>query len=148
MKEDITLSCQQPIRDDLVAGTYLNKVLKPECFDFTQAECYYFGNPIKFAVAFSDFRECNNGMQAEISIAGRGFKFNKAMIKTLVALFFENTCYNGYRLIALVDPENKQAIRLAKLCGGILEGRLRKVDKNRDRLLFSILKEEYYGKYI
>ena len=148
MKEYITLGSQIPIRDDLVAGTILCKNF-PECeVDFTKQECYYIGNPISFVWAFHDYREQKLGRhQAEITLCRTrdDFRVTKTLIKNMLESFFKNEYYDNYRLIALVNPQNKQAIRFVKLCGGILEGRLRKVDGDDDRLLFSILKEDYYG---
>lgn len=151
MKEFTISEYLTPIRDDLVAGTLLNKNFNECKIDFTTQECYYIGNPISFVYGFSDYREMKGGRhQAEISLCKvtDNFKVTKSLIKNMLESFFKNEYYNNYRLIALVNPQNKQAIRFVKLCGGIQEGRLRKVYGDEDRLLFSLLKEDYYGRNI
>jgi len=144
MKESTTLNYSIPIRDDSVVGALLNDKFEDHYCDYTQAQCYYLGN-YDLCWCLNDYRELDDGMQAEMTIASFNSKFplTKGRIKTILATFFENKYYNNVRLIALVQINNKQAIRLLRLSGFTEEGRLRKIYKGKDALLFSILKEEY-----
>lgn len=144
MKQSTTLKSQTPIRDDEKAGKILNEWLDTKLVDYTKHQCFYIGEPATFVFAFGDYRQVEGGgYQAELSLAAKHHKFTKAQLKTMLDLFFNNQYYDNYRLIALIHPDNKQAIRLTKICKATLEGRLRKIDGKADRLLFSILKEEY-----
>lgn len=140
---------QKPIRDDVTGGYFLNKKLKNSSpMDYRLAECYYIGEP-NFCMAFYNHeRLSHGGYQAELALAGEGFVFNKKVIKKFLALYFENARFNNTRLYALIPEWNEQAIRLGTLSGFTLEGKLRKVAKDGDRLVYSMLKEEYYGRYI
>lgn len=142
------------IRDDIKAGNFLNRRIKGSPTDYKQCHCYYYGytDPIEMAFSFYDYGKLDYGYQAEFAIASNGrFRFNREVFKNTLAIFFNNDKINNVRLQALISPENKQALRLAHLAGMTEEGRLRKVTKSGDKLLFSILKEEYqelYGRNI
>lgn len=142
----------KPIRDDIKAGAFLNKRIKHSPFDYKQGECYYLGEPINFAVCYSEHRSMQHGNLAEVSIAtGKGFEFSRSLIANALAIYYNNRYTNNIRLQALVPPWNKQALRLLHICGFQLEGRMRNVAKDGDRLLFSLLKNEFeekHGKYI
>ena len=136
------------IRDDIKGGNYLNKMLKGSPTDYKKAQCYYYGDPIKFCIGFFDFMPMQTGYVADIAVAANGHKFSRMFIRSALAIFFENKYYsNNTRLQALVSPNNKQALRLAKIAGFTMEGRLRDVAKDGDRLLFSMLKREFVEKY-
>lgn len=144
------MTLQRPIRDDIKGGYFLNKKLRDSSpTDYRLAECYYVGEPIQFCMAFFNHeRLSHGGYMAELALAGDNFKFNKKIIKNFLALFFENAKINNTRLYALIPTWNEQAIRLGTLSGFTLEGKLRNVAKDGDRLVYSMLKEEYYGRYI
>ncbi len=136
---------QQPttliLHEHFKAGEFLNKHL-PD-YDYTQCECYCYmqGDKITLAWAFFNWVELPTGWSAEAAIASDGHKFTKKQFKEILALFFKNPRYN--RLYALISPENKQAIRCVELMGFQLEGKLRKIAKDGDRLIYSILREEW-----
>lgn len=149
MHQHSTLILEKPFRDDVKGGAYLNKRLRRfSATDYTQYECYYIGEPIKFAIAFIEPKLMNHGYMAELALAGDGFKFNRKNIKKILALFFENRKYNNIRLQALIPTWNKQALRLAVVGGFTLEGRLRQVAKDGDRFVYSMLQEEYRALYV
>ena len=83
---------------------------------------------------------------AEVAIAGEGFNFTKKDLAILLGLYF-NRSNKNVRLQALIPIWNKQAIRLAELSGFTREGRLRKLAKDGDRYLYSLLREEYLKNY-
>jgi hypothetical protein len=140
---------QRLFRDDIKAGVFLNKMLnKFSIADYRKSKCYYLGDPIEIAVAFSSFRTMQNGCCAEMSIATNNFFFTRTKIKQLLALFFENTSYNNIRLEAFIPIWNKQAIRLVELAGFTREGELRQVANDGNRYLYSILKQEYVNLYV
>jgi RimJ/RimL family protein N-acetyltransferase len=133
-------------RNDIEGAEFLNKQLAVHSsFKYNEAMVYTSGEPINFAVAFYNYKELENGSyEAEASICSNGFYYNKKIIKEVLSLFFENKYYNVNRLIAFTSPRNKQAIRLLELFGFKLEGILRQVAKNNEnRLLYSILREDY-----
>lgn len=137
------------IRDDIKGGAFLNRVIPNSPTDYRYCQCYYYGNPIQFCIAYYDFRKLNDGYQAELSLAvDNGFKFDRKLIKSGLAIFFKNGKFNNKRLQALISPENRQAVRLAQLSGFTCEGKLRGVADDGDRLIYSMLKEEYHGRYI
>ena len=137
------------IRDDIRGGNFLNKRIKNSPTDYKNAECYYLGDPIQFCIAFYDHLPMAHGYMAELALAtGNGYRFNKSIFRQALAKFFENSYYdNNIRLQALISPDNEQALRLAHLGGFTLEGRLREVATDGDRLLFSMLKREFVEKY-
>ncbi len=138
-----------PIRDDIRGGYYLNKKLRNSSpTDYRLAACYYIGDPIKFCMAYFNHEKIGDGYQAELALAGDNFRFNKKTIKKFLALFFENAKVNNTRLYALIPTWNEQAIRLGTLSGFTLEGKLREVARDGDRLVYSMLKREYHGRYI
>jgi len=142
------LILQRLIRDDIRAGNFLNKRIKGSPTDYKQGQCYYIGDPIQLAVCFFDFGKMQHGYMAEFAIvAANGFRFRKNTFKDVLALFFNNKYNNNLRLQALISPENEQALRLAHIAGFQLEGKLRNVALDGDRLLFSMLKEEYEKKW-
>ena len=151
MQQPTTLTLLKPIRDDIKGGSYLNKRLREfgSQTDYTKAECYIIGDPIKFCIAFYNHERLNHGgYMAELALAGDKYYFNKKNIKKLLALFYENRHYNGTRLQALIPVWNKQALRFARICNFQCEGRLREVAKDGDRFIYSLLKQEFYGRNI
>jgi hypothetical protein len=152
MQQPTTSTSPRLFRDDIKAGNFLNRAIKHSPTDYKQAKCYYYGNPIKFAISYFDHFPMNHGYRAELALAtGEGFKFNRAFFKNVLAIFFENDKFNNIRLEALIPPWNEQALRLARLTGFKEEGRLREVAKDGDRLVYSLLKREYeeiYGRNI
>lgn len=141
------------IRDDIRAGAFLNKRLTGSPRNYKQADCYYIGDPIKMAFSYFDQMPMQHGWCAEFAIAtGDGFQFSRAVFAQVLAIFFRNRYHNNnIRLQALIAPDNRQALRLARLAGFQEEGRLRNVAKDGDRILLSLLKEEFeqlYGRYI
>lgn len=140
----------RPFRDDIKAGTFLNRRLLNSPTDYKKAEAYYIGDPIKFAFAYFDNMPMgSHGWCAEIALAsGEGFTFSRRVFAETLAIFFRNKYYsNNIRLQALISPENRQALRLAQLAGFQIEGRLRNVATDGDRILLSLLKEEFEGRY-
>lgn len=139
------------IRDDIKAGAYLNKKLKGMPFDFKQAQCYYYGNPIKMAFCYSHYEELGTGYgyQALISIAAEpDFKFSRKILKNGLAYFFNNRKMNCIRLEALTPLRNEQALRLVKVAGFTVEGVKRRFLPNDDVVISSMLKEEFHHGYI
>jgi len=105
------------------------------------------------AFAYYDHLPMGHGYCAEVAMAtGDGFRFSRKVFKEVLALFFHNRYYNNnIRLQALISPDNQQALRLVRLAGFTKEGQLRDVASDGDRVLLSLLKEEYeqiYGRYI
>jgi hypothetical protein len=148
IQQHITSMSQRLIRDDIKAGNFLNKRIKHSPTDYKQGNCYYIGDPIQLAVCFFDFGKMQHGWLAEFPIvADNGFKFRKNTFKEVLAIFFYSKYTNNIRLQALIPEWNEQALRLARLAGFQLEGKLRNVASDGDRLLFSILKEEYIAKW-
>lgn len=130
-------------------GAFLNRMIANSPTDYRYAQCYYVGDPISFCIAYYDFRHIHNGYQAELALAvDNGFRFDRDLIRRGLALFFKNGKFNNIRLQALISPENRQAVRLAKLVGFSEEGRLRGVSPDGDRLIYSMLKEEYIGGHL
>jgi hypothetical protein len=137
------------IRDDIRGGAFLNRMIPESPTDYRIAQCYYYGDPIQFCIAYYDFRKMAHGYQAELSLAvDNRFKFDRRLIKDGLAIFFKSAKFNNVRLQALISPENRQAVRLAELSGFTQEGRLRGVSPDGDRLIFSMLKEEYNGRHL
>lgn len=136
------------IRDDIRGGAFLNRMIPHSPTDYRYAQCYYYGDPVRFCIAYYDFRHLHNGYQAELALAATDFSFSREFIKQALAIFFKNGKFNNIRLQALISPENRQAVRLAELSGFSLEGRLRGVSPDGDRLIYSMLKEEYSGRHI
>jgi hypothetical protein len=150
MQQPITLTLEKPFRDDIKGGIYLKSKLKGfSPTDYTKAECYIVGSPVNMCIAFFDHRRMNTGgMCAEVAIAGDDYQFTKKNINKLLALFFNNRHYKGERLQALIPVWNKQARRLLHISGFTKEGRLRKVAKDGDRFIYSLLKQEYHERNI
>lgn len=139
---------QRIIRDDIKAGNFLNRRIKGSPTDYKQGRSYYIGEPIQLAFSFFEWGRLEHGWQAEFAIAGaRDFAFSRSVFRNVLAIFFKDAKMNNIRLQALISPENKQALRLAHLAGMTLEGRLRKVTKDGDKFIFSILKEEFEKLY-
>jgi len=84
-------------------------------------------------------------MQAEISLYNEGGSITRDIIRKVLTLFFYNKCYT--RLTALVASSNRQAQRLAKICGFTEEGRLREAQEGEDVIIYSLLRREYEDKY-
>lgn len=137
------------IRDDIKGGAFLNKMIPNSPTDYRYCQCYYYGDPVQFCIAYYDFRKMHNGYQAELSLAvDNSFKFDRKLIKLGLAIFYNNGKFNNIRLQALISPLNRQAVRLAELTGFTCEGKLRNVSPDGDRLIYSMLKEEFHGRYI
>lgn len=101
------------------------------------------------AFCYHDRVQMDHGWQADFSIAtGKDFKFSRKVFRDTLAIFFKNKYYdNNIRLQAHISPNNVQALRLGRLAGMQIEGRLRKVSSDGDRMLLSILKHEFDTRY-
>lgn len=115
--------------------------------DFKNSHCYEVGGVIW---AIHSYRECDgamyNGFQAEITVLHRHGQFTRDMIRTALQGFFESDERNE-RLTALTPTDNKRGIRLAKISGFVEEGRIRRSNKKDERIIFSMLREEYEKKW-
>lgn len=151
MALDTISTLGKPFRDDIKGGIFLNKRLNNATFfgsfDYKNAECYHLGNPSKIVVAYCNHVKIPTGYMAEVALAADGFRFSKKSLAILLGLYFNRNKKN-VRLQALIPIWNKQAIRLAELSGFKCEGRLRKVAKDGDRYLYSLLREEYLKNYV
>ena len=110
------LKSHQIIKDNLKAGTWLNGKLSWYAYDYdyTKFDCYYIGDPISFAFCYGSFVRLEKGWQVEISVASDRHVFKKSELKEMFAIFF-NSHYNAHRLVALISPDNEQAIKMANL---------------------------------
>jgi len=68
------------------------------------------------------------------------------MIRAALQGFFDSHEKNE-RLTALTPPDNKRGIRLAKISGFVEEGRIRRSNKKDEKIIFSMLREEYQKKW-
>lgn len=135
------------LRDDKYWGELLNLSLPPTT-DYTKWECYGIkenGVPL-VAWCYHSYIGCpsnaRNEYEAEMSIAAFNRKWaKKNNIKIMLSLFFNRNGYN--RLTALINPNNRQAVKLVKLAGFTLEGIIRKPAGKPDILQFSLLKEDW-----
>lgn len=111
--------------------------------DFKDCYCYKVSGVIW---AIHSYRECDgelyNAFQAEITVLHRSGQFTRSMIKAALDGFFTSH-YANERLTALVSPYNTRAIRLAKISGFTEEGRIRRSNKKDEKLIFSMLREDY-----
>lgn len=148
---DELLAAGNDLRDDKKWGEVLNKHLNP-LVDYRLWPCYGNGN---VAWSYHSYFECKNNRyqyyEAEISIVSLNRRWaNKEIIKIILALFFHKSNYN--RLTALIRIDNRQAVKLVKLTGFILEGIIRKPKNELDILQFSLLREDwergrFYGRH-
>ena len=133
-------------KDNIGYGNELNQYFG-SVVDFRDAHCYKING---FIWAIHSYRERYGGMcnafQAEITVLRLSGQCTRGMIRPALQGFFDS--YEGNdRLTALISPENPKAIRMAKISGFVLEGRIRRSDKKNDQLIFSILREEYEEKW-
>lgn len=140
------------IRDDKYFGELLNKKF-PNTTDYTKWECFGFvknGKPL-VAWCYHSYSGVNNNLrknyEAEITITSYSKLWaTKHKISQILALFFERPCYN--RLTVLTHSSNRQAVKLSKLAGFILEGIIRQPADKEDILQFSMLREDWQqGKF-
>ena len=133
-------------KDNIGYGQELNEYFG-SIVDFKDCYCYKVGGVIW---AIHSYRECDgamyNSFQAEISVLRQDGVFTKSMICTALGGFF-NSHEKNERLTALVSPYNKRAIRLTKMAGFIEEGRIRRSNKKDEKIIFSMLREEYETKW-
>ena len=115
--------------------------------DFKDCYCYQVGGVIW---AIHSYRECDgamyNSFQAEITVLHRYGQFTRGMIRAALQGFFDSHERNE-RLTALTPPDNERGIRLAKISGFVEEGRIRRSNKKDERIIFSMLREEYQKKW-
>ena len=133
-------------KDNIGYGIELNKYFG-SVVDFKDCHCYRINGVIW---AIHSYRECDgeiyNTFQAEITVLRFRGQLTRSMIRACLEGFFSSYKRNE-RLSALIAPDNKRAIRLAKISGFVEEGRIRRSDKKDDKLIFSILREEYEKKW-
>ena len=133
-------------KDNIGYGKELNEYFG-SVVDYRDCYCYQTGGVIW---AIHSYRECDgemyNAFQAEITVLRQSGQLTKDMIHAALQGFFDSHEKNE-RLTALVSPYNKRAIRLAKISGLVEEGRIRRSNKKDEKLIFSILREEYVRKW-
>lgn len=133
-------------KDNVGYGEELNEYFG-SVIDFRDCYCYKMGGVIW---AIHSYRGCDgelyNTFQAEVSVLHRHGQFTRDMIRTALEGFFDSHEQNE-RLTATVSPQNKRGIRLAKISGFVEEGRIRRSNQKDDKLIFSILREEYEKKW-
>jgi len=133
-------------KDNIGYGNELNEYFGG-VVDFRDWHCYRIND---FIWAIHSYRECDGEMyhafQAEITVLRSSGQCTRNMIRASLEGFFSSYERNE-RLTAIISPQNKKAIRLAKISGFTEEGRIRRSDKSNDKLIFSILREEYQKKW-
>lgn len=142
-------SAKNDLNDNQYWGELLNKTL-PDTIDYTKIQCYGIiedGKPV-VAWSFNSFllHSEHNVKEQEASVSIAAFRKDwkpLKVIRLILSLFFNNTCYN--RLTAVTHPSNRQAVRLVKIAGFTLEGILRKPAKTENLMQFSILREDWKG---
>jgi len=140
---------ENDINDNNYWGELLNSKF-PGTLDFREFQCYGVikdGEPL-VAWAYHSYlsRKNHNIVDQEASVSIASFQTDWKPLRTIrliLSLFFKDTCYN--RLTAVTHSSNRQAVRLVKLAGFTLEGRIRKPTGTEDKLQFSILREDYKG---
>jgi hypothetical protein len=130
------------LRNDAKWGAVLNECLGG-LVDYTKMPCY--GND-KVVWSYHSYFESGNNRysfyEAEMSIFDLDKRWaTKRLISIMLALFFRNNMYN--RLTALIEVDNRQAVRLVKLAGFTLEGIIRRPVNFKNILQFSILREDW-----
>ena len=133
-------------KDNIGYGKELNNYFG-SLVDFRDSFCYEVGGVIW---AIHSYRECDgemyNSFQAEITVLHKGGQFTRDMIQTALQGFFDSDKRNE-RLTALTPVDNIRGIRLAKIAGFVEEGRIRRANKKDERIIFSMLREEYEKKW-
>ncbi|MEE9510302.1 MAG: GNAT family protein [Candidatus Bathyarchaeia archaeon] len=133
-------------KDNVGYGEELNEYFG-SIVDFKDCYCYKVGGVIWAIHSYREREgEMYNSFQAEISVLHQHGQFTRNMIRAALQGFFDSHDRNE-RLTAIVSPFNKRGIRLAKISGFVEEGRIRRSNKKDERLIFSMLKEEYKKKW-